>query len=150
MTKTKSKTESTTPPELKTYILNLRNGDTRKVSVPATWTLTFGPTIPYAGKNTGVSNGTALRFYEGSGKDKLRACFTDVEAFRDSALPIQERRTTIQRQTVQKAARGGMRNMDVEARVTEWVNPDEVDDESDKPNEFLSMIEGSKATSSTY
>lgn len=108
----------------KTYICTLRNGELRKVTVPATWKTTFGPTAPFSGKNTDYNHGLALRFYEGSSKDNLRAVFTDVVAFRDDSLEIQERRTEIKHQTVGMHSPGGMKNAVVEARITQWVNPD--------------------------
>lgn len=109
----------------KTYVLELNNGNLRKVTVPATWKLTFGPTIPYAGKGSGVSNGTALRFYEGSSKENLRAAFTDVRAFRDASIEVQERRTETKSQVVAQNGPGGMSNAIVEARITQWVDPDD-------------------------
>lgn len=150
MTKIKTKDEDSEKPETKTYILDLQSGDVRKVTVPSTWTLTFGPTVPFMPKGGAYDGKTALRFYEGSGKDKLRACFTDVKAFRDTAIPIQERRTTVQRQVAQKMASDGMRNVDIEARVTEWVNPDEINNGEDpakpvKPNQFLAMMASCKS-----
>ncbi len=108
----------------KTYICTLRNGELRKVTVPANWKTTFGPTAPFSGKNTDYNHGLALRFYEGSSKDNLRAVFTDVVAFRDDSLEVQERRTEIKHQTVGVQAPGGMQNATVEARITQWVNPD--------------------------
>lgn len=108
----------------KTYICTLRNGELRKVTVPATWKTTFGPTAPFSGKNTDYNHGLALRFYEGSSKDNLRAVFTDVVAFRDADLEVQERRTEIKHQTVGVQAPGGMQAATVEARITQWVNPD--------------------------
>ncbi len=141
MSKIKSKIEHSEEVENKIYILTLQNGEVRKVTVPATWTLTFGPTVPFVPKGGAYDGKTALRFYEGSGKDKLRACFTDVKAFRDASIPIQERRTTVQQQVAQVAKKEGMRTVNVEARVTEWVNPDEDDSEIDeKPNQFLAMM----------
>src|SRR5690349_1767028 len=101
---------------MKTYILELIGGNLRRITVPDTWKLTFGPTVPYSGKGSSVSDKVCLRFYEGS-KDNLRAVFTDVRAFRDADMEIMERRTEVKRQVVQKASAGGMKNVEVEARV---------------------------------
>ena len=112
--------------EKKTYILELNNGNLRRVTVPADWTLTFGPTIPFMGKGTPVSaGGTALRFYAGTDKKNQRAAFTDVRAFRDADIEIEERRTEVQRKVVEQEGPGGMHNVEVEARITQWVNPDD-------------------------
>jgi hypothetical protein len=115
----------------KTYILELLNGDLRRITVPETWKLTFGPVVPFSGKGGSSDGRVCLRFYEGS-KDNLRAVFTDVRAFRDADMEIRERRTEVKRQVVQKRDGGGMKNVEVEARVTEWVDPDEHGDDGDK------------------
>lgn len=125
--------------ETKTYILELKNGNTRRVEVPANWKLTFGPTVPYAGKYTGTSEGTALRFYEGN-KENLRAIFTDVKSFRDSSIPVMERKTETTRQVVQRQDAGGAKNVIVEARVTEWVNPDDDEPQAAAAAPFLAAL----------
>lgn len=109
----------------KTYICTLRNGELRKVTVPASWKTTFGPTAPFSGKNTDYNHGLALRFYEGSSKDNLRAVFTDVVAFRDASLEVQERRTEVKQEVVAMQGEGGHKSATVEARITTWVNPDD-------------------------
>lgn len=131
----------------KTYILDLNNGNMRRVEVPASWKLTFGPTIPYTGKNGMVpvsQGGTALRFYEGN-KENLRAVFTDVRAFRDSSVPVMEKRTETQKKVIKKASAGGMHDVHVEARVTEWVNPDDETGagSNDKAHPYLLAMENS-------
>lgn len=128
-------------PKNKIYILELTGGGVRRVTVPASWKLTFGPTIPYAGKGmTSVAGGgTALRFYEGN-KENLRAVFTDVKAFRDAAMPVMERRTQVQRKVVEKKTPSGTKNVEVEARVTEWVNPDDAEESAEGAKPFLQMI----------
>lgn len=128
-------------PTTKTYFLDLQNNDVRKVEVPSHWTLTFGPTIPYAGKNTGVPYGTALRFYEDKGKTELRACFTDVKAFRDSSIPVLEKRTKTQHKIMQQQTKQGVQNAEVAVSVTEWVNPDAIDEKNEgKENPLLGLI----------
>lgn len=126
----------------KTYILTLKDGNIRKITIPASWKLTFGQLVPHSGPRSGGSHGVALRMYEGS-KDNLRAVMCDVVAFRDAGISIMERRTTVQRKAAQKASQQGMRDVVVEARVTEWVNPDaEVD--TPVPSEYLSLPGGSE------
>lgn len=114
--------------ETKTYILELKNGDTRKITVPGHWKLTYGNVVPYAknDRNPGESR-VALRLYDGN-KDNLRAVYTDVVSFRDASIGTLEKRTTIQRKASQRHAEEGMRDVIVEARVTEWIDPD-----SEKP-----------------
>jgi hypothetical protein len=126
--------------ETKTFILELKNGGIREVTIPSTWKLTFGQLIPHTLREThGASSQVALRIYEGS-KENLRAVMTDVVAVRDASMAIREKRTTVQRKVAQKHTTHGAKDVVVEARVTEWVNPDA--DEDDAPtNEFLKLTE---------
>lgn len=127
------------PQEDKTYILTLASGDTRKITIPSTWKMTFGQLVPYDGRrDRGGQLPVALRFYEGS-KDNLRAVMTDVVAFRDASIQVMEKRTSVKRQIVQKATAQGNKNVEVEARMTEWVNPDAEADDQEAPNEFLTL-----------
>jgi hypothetical protein len=124
----------------KTFILELKNGNTRQITIPSNWKLTFGQLVPHTLREThGASSQVALRIYEGS-KENLRAVMTDVVAIRDASISIKEKRTSVQRKVMQKATAHGAKDVVVEARVTEWVNPDK-DDESDEPNEFLKLTQ---------
>ena len=118
-------------PEIKTYILELKNGKLRRVQVPADWKVTFGPLIP--GERNGPGT-LALRFYEG--KEHQRAIFTDVKSFRDSAIPIEERQIKVESQRVRKDTESGAKDFVVEARSSEWVNPD---DDMRPPQEFKAL-----------
>lgn len=121
----------------KTFILELVNGNTRKITIPATYKLTFGQLVPHTLRETnGATSQVALRIYEGS-KENLRAVMTDVVAIRDASIEISEKRTTVQRKVAQKASAQGAKDVVVEARITEWVNPDAEDTSS--PNEFLKL-----------
>lgn len=125
--------KKTAPITIKTYILDVADGQ-KRVEVPSNWKLTFGPAVPYSGKpgsvgfnGENVTNGYSLRFYEGS-KDNLRAIFTGVKSFRDSDIPIKEKRTQVQRKVIDKRTAGTTKAVVVEARVTEWVDPDDDED----------------------
>ncbi len=121
----------------KTFILGLKGGHIRKITVPANWKLTFGSVVPFQGRGHGGEGGVALRLYEGT-KENLRAVMTDVVSVRDASIEMMERRTSTQRKAAQKQTPQGMKDVVVEARVTEWVNPDAEEDDS-KPNEFLKL-----------
>lgn len=125
----------------KVFILTLKNGNVRKITIPATWKMTFGSLVPYSSDRNGArdpnSGGAALRLYEGN-KENLRAVMTDVVSIRDASIEMMERRTSVERKAAQKSTSHGMKDVVVEARITEWINPDaEGDDES--PNEFLKL-----------
>lgn len=127
----------------KTFILELKNGNVRKITIPATWKMTFGQLVPHTLRETnGATSQVALRLYEGT-KENLRAVMTDVVAVRDASMVISERRTTVQRKAAQKQTAHGMKDVVVEARVTEWVNPDSQTDDTE-PNEFLKLTDASE------
>lgn len=114
-----------------TYILQLRDGKERKVTVPNNWTLTFGPLV-VGGRQRGEAvpsgsgvGGVALRFYEDGKKENQRACFTDVISFRDASIMIEERVTRTRAQTLYRDTPEGKKQVIVEANVKEWRNPDD-------------------------
>jgi hypothetical protein len=104
----------------KIYILELKNGQMRRIRVPASYKVTFGPLIPGERHGSGC---LALRFYEG--KDHQRAIFTDVKSFRDASIPIEEKRVKTDSKRVRKNTAEGAKDFIVEARTSEWVDPDE-------------------------
>lgn len=108
------------------YLLELKNGNQRRLTVPSNWTVTFGPTVPFEAKSGGrYDNCWALRLYEGSTKSKLRAIFTDVVSFRDMGIKVLEKQVRVKRSTIQKASHKGGKSVEVEARMEAWVDPDE-------------------------
>lgn len=126
----------------KTYILNLKSGNVRRLTIPADWKLSFGQIVPFAGR--GLHNehhsGVALRIYERT-KDNLRAVMTDVISIRDASIDVLEKRTSVKRQAAQKQTPQGMKDVVVEARMTEWVDPDKEGDDT-PPDEFLKLPGG--------
>lgn len=116
----KKKTPST---ETKTYVLDMKNGGQKRVTVPATWKVTFGPLCPGSrGHHGNGESATCLRFYEG--KDQQRAVFVGVSAFRDDSIAILERVTKVQQQNAYKDTPAGAKRFTVEARVSSWQDPD--------------------------
>ncbi len=75
------------PAMMTSYLLETPKGQ-RKVMVPADWTVTFGPTAPWARQSSSDNYVWSLRFYS-RGK-KLRACFCDVKSFRDETMAVIE------------------------------------------------------------
>lgn len=141
MTKRKKPTAYPQKEKTREYILTLKNGNTRKITVPLHYKITFGSVVPYSPKNQTEHHGVALRIYEGS-KENLRAVMADVVAIRDASIPILEKRTSIQRKATQKQTPKGMKDVIIEARVTEWSNPD-AEDDTDTPSEFLQLTDES-------
>lgn len=118
----------TTVTEGKTeYLLEMKDGTRKKVTVPATWKVTFGPVCP--GSKDGRLNsqgGLALRFYEGAdaGKGKQHAVFMDVESFRDTSIDIMEEVVESKQETVMRQGEHGGESFIVEAKAKTWRNPD--------------------------
>jgi hypothetical protein len=131
----------TDKPEMKTFLMELKGGKLRRVTVPATWKVTFGPLVPSEVRHGDVRT-FALRFYET--KEQQRAVFTDVVSFRDMSLEVEERVSKVKQKMVHKEAPGGRREMMVEARITEWRNPDAPDDDGGvaaQDQEFLAIAD---------
>lgn len=124
----------------RTYILELKNGDTRKVTFPAHWKLTFGNVLPYQGKDqkNHVEHRIALRVY-GDSKEDLRAVMLDVVSFRDQSIGVLERRTSVQRKGGTLKTEHGSKDVVYEARMTEWVNPDKEDSTSTGAEQFKAL-----------
>ena len=122
----------------KTYLMEVKGGKLRRVTVPSSWKVTFGPLVPSEVRHGEVRT-FALRFYES--EQQQRAVFTDVIAFRDVSLPVEERVTKIKQKAVHKDAPGGRREMMVEARITEWRNPDAPEDETHGDSDFLQITD---------
>lgn len=107
-----------------TYLLELENGGRRKIVIPSSWKVTYGPLVP--GSKDGNLQGRGalcLRIWEGS-KDNQRAVITGVVGFRDLSLPVQDEITTSHEEVVSKQTEQGMRDVVVRGEVKEWVDPD--------------------------
>lgn len=102
-----------------TYLLVMKDGSQKKVTVPTAWKVTFGALYPGKEANSGK---TGLRFY--SSGNKQHAVFTDVEYFRDTSIAIEERVTKTQQETFYKDTTEGKKSYVVEGKVSEWQNPD--------------------------
>jgi hypothetical protein len=119
--------------EQRTYILDLDNGKRRKVTVPASWKVTFGPAavgLDKASSGNRLKVPMALRFYEN--KENQRAIFTDVISFRDSSIQIEEEVINTQVKQGFMEVDGARKAVHYEARTKEWVDPD-----SDSPKTLL-------------
>ncbi len=72
-----------------------------------------------------------MRLYEGN-KENQRALFTDVKSFRDASIPVLEKVVKTQQKRMQKQTANGFKDVIVEARVTDWREPDGDDDDTPK------------------
>jgi hypothetical protein len=126
----KTKTE-----EMTTYFVSRKGGNDQKITVPASWKVTFGPLHP-GSKDHNASQTSTLRFYEAL--NKQRAVITDVVSFRDMSIKVEEKRTTVKQQTLHKNTPHGDKAVVVEGRVEEWVNPD-APQQGDTNSEFFRL-----------
>jgi hypothetical protein len=109
------------PAPTTTYLVSRKNGRDQKVTVPSSWKVTFGPLNPGSRNHDGNAS-PALRFYEA--ENKQRMVITDVVCFRDMSIAIEEKRTNVKQQVMRKQTPHGEKEVVVEGRVEEWVNPD--------------------------
>lgn len=114
-----------TSPKMKTYLIEFENKRRQRITVPETWKVTFGPAVAGSNKPTPGYNHKmpmALRFYETA--NQQRAIFTDVVAFRDLSIQVEEERTNVQEKTGYIEVDGTRKATTFQARTMEWVNPD--------------------------
>ena len=102
-----------------TYLLEMRDGTQKKITIPNTWVLTFGALVPGSQSNGGK---LGLRIRKGQ---QQMAVFQDVESFRNTAIEIEERITTTKEETFFKGDGENRKAVVVEGKVHEWVNPDQ-------------------------
>lgn len=101
-----------------TFLLLMKDGSQRKVTVPPGCSVTFGALIPGQESNHGR---LGLRVWRG--KVQL-AVFTEVESFRSLDLRIEERITTTKEETFSKGDGEAAQSVVVATQVHEWVDPD--------------------------
>lgn len=118
--------------DMTTYILEMRAGNRKKVTVPSSWKVTFGLFAPGSPGNAGRS---ALRFYQGS-KENQRAVFMEVESFRDMSIALEDEIVKTQDELLSKDTPEGRKQFIVSASVKEWRNPDK---QVSPGSEFLSL-----------
>lgn len=110
--------------EMKTYIIEFENNKRQRITVPASWKVTFGPAA--AGVNKGNNNHLkmpmALRFYERT--DLQRAIFTDVKSFRDNSIQIEEERVDVREKAGFVEVEGTRKATTFQAKTKTWVDPD--------------------------
>lgn len=133
MAKTKIKTPAPPKQEMTTYLITHENKIERKITVPSSWKVTFGPAAK--GMNKGNSGGLriplALRFYEA--ETKQRAIFTDVVSFRDMSIKIEIKKKKIQEKKGFMECDGKRKATTFQAVMEEWVDPDEMAEQPTLP-----------------
>lgn len=107
----------------KIYILEMVGGKQKRITIPESWKVSFGPLVPGTRQVGDGAGGATFRVYES--KEKQRACFVGVREFREASIPIEERIVKTKTQTIHAQTPEGMRDFVVSANVAEWRNPDD-------------------------
>lgn len=116
---------TTAEPGKRTYLLEMKDGTRKKITVPDTWKVTFGPVHPGSERNTG-HQGIALRFWAGSTKTgQQMAVFTEVASFRTlNDMQILEEVVERKRETFVRQGDESGEQVVAEAAVRTWADPD--------------------------
>lgn len=124
----------------RTYLVTMKDDTKKKITVPDTWKVTFGPVHPGSERNTG-HQGIALRFWAGNTKTgQQMAVFTDVASFRTlDDMQILEEVVERKRETFVRQGDESGEQVVAEAAVRTWVNPDAP---KDKPSAFTPAGQG--------
>jgi hypothetical protein len=107
----------------RTLLVKDREGEF-KVALPEGAKLTFGPNVPYAGRNGYVAetkSGYALRVYVGT-KENLIAVFANVEWFRDVTLDVARLVVREAGKSVWKSDEKGYRTETAVKRDRKWID----------------------------
>lgn len=118
-----------------TYMVEMKDGTRKKLTVPSSWKVTFGSPVPGKPGTSGYNSRDVLclRFYE---KSTQRACIVGVAAFRDTSIKIEEEIIDTRTERVRRETPEGEKDFLVEARVKEWRDPDKP---RDVPSEFVAL-----------
>lgn len=111
-----------------TYLVEFKDGKKKRIMVPSSWKVTFGPLAPGTRAHNG-EGALALRFYET--KEKQRAVFTNVKCFRDMGISVSERVVHVRNERAHRQTADGLKDFTVQAEYAEWRNEDD-----DTPTEF--------------
>lgn len=102
-----------------TYLLEFKNGKQKRITVPSSWKVTFGPLAPGSkGYENNGEKGLCLRLYEN--KDQQRAVFTGIASFRDTSFSVEERVVHRRNERAQRETPNGMKDFVVQAEYAEW------------------------------
>lgn len=113
--------------EQKTLLLTMRDGLKKRITIPASWKVTFGPLVP-GSKDTTVNGSTAiaLRLWSGSkGSEVQHGVFTNVESFREmGTISVMEEQEQARQEHYRSMDEQNQEVVAVDVRVKEWVDPD--------------------------
>lgn len=110
--------------EARTLLLSTTEGEAR-ITIPAGSRVTFGPTVPYAPKDTmgRRENGYSLRIYANSKNDSLIGVFSGVLGFRDLKIPHSKLVVREAGKSVWKSDEEGYKVEEEVKRSEHWLDP---------------------------
>ena len=121
----------------------MHDDNTRKrITVPETWKVTFGPAAKGMNASKNGSNlrmPMALRFYED--EKHQRAIFTDVKSFMDSSIKIEEEIVNIKEKDGFVECDGVKKRTTFQAKTKEWININDIKEDQPLLPEDSTMFE---------
>ena len=120
--------------ETKTLIIDMSRGEDRRITIPADWTITFGPVAIGAKFSSSDGSSNVLRLYSDVGRKHLKAVFKDVRSFFEEGIEIVERRTETKNKTYNQINPTTGKSEAYQATVKRktWVDPYADEDEDDE------------------
>lgn len=106
----------------RTLYAELNGGNMRKITIPASWVITFGPIAVGVGRN-GQESPNVLRIYSDAKRSDLVAVYRDIKAVSDERVMVTEKTTRSKKKVFNKAGPKGDQSFAAEVRSTKWVNP---------------------------
>ena len=138
--------------ETKTYHIEFKNGNEKRITVPADWKVTFGPCVVGGNSGRGMEMPLALRFYES--KENQRAIFTDVRSFRDMDIKILEKKVSVQEEQGFIERGGKKKATTFQAQCVEWKDADDPENDNldllPEPSKFEDCSITSAVTEEDY
>lgn len=128
----------------RTLYAEIHGGNMRKITIPVSWVITFGP-IGVGQRRDGSESPNVLRIYSDARRTDLVAVYRDIKTVSDERVIVTERTTKKKQKVFNKAGPKGNQSFAAEARKTEWVNPfaDEPEaDDSGFDEQFLALPAG--------
>lgn len=126
-------------PTKRTFILHLRNGGLRKITIPSNWKMTYGSVVPYSRGHASENSSVALRLYENN-KENLRAVMCDVVMIRDATIQIWEKHESPTPKNSSNPNKSTGTSM-LALKPAEWVNPD-IDPATQQAAEYYQALQG--------
>jgi len=105
----------------RTLFVEVKEG-LRKITIPADWTISFGP-LAVGLKSNGMESPNVLRIYADKKRADLVAVYRDVISVSDERVIVSQKKTTKKQKVFHKRGGNGEQSFAAEIRKTSWTNP---------------------------